>query len=443
MKPKLLTIFALCFNLFVFAQPGAQKKPKILVYNISFSDYTLPQLMKDSGSSNALKQGSWYKPASKSLGIGLSMWKGLTPHIDFSGSLHGTFSNFPSLFVKNDSIGQASFSPQLDALLHFKALKEQATVNPFLTAGVGAGYFGKMLGIYAPLGAGLQFHFKQGAYLLLQAQWRKRLSGGINNDYLFYNIGFAQHMPRIKKQQETFTISPPTLPLAPADQDGDGIADKDDQCPDEKGSINGCPDSDDDGITDKDDLCPDVRGSFNGCPDSDGDDIADNEDKCKDMAGVARYDGCPVPDKDGDGVNDEEDRCPDEKGITEQIGCPEIQQEIKKHVEYAAKNIFFQYASDKILKKSHDPLNVVAKLLQEHPELKLDIGAHTDSIGSAEGNMQLGERRAKAVADYFVSKGIDAARISFRSYGATMPVASNKTAEGRARNRRVEMKLGY
>lgn len=107
------------------------------------------------------------------------------------------------------------------------------------------------------------------------------------------------------------------------DTDGDGIADKDDACPSAAGlaSLNGCPDADRDGIADKDDACPQVAGlkSLKGCPDTDGDGIADKDDTCPQVAGLAKFRGCP--DKDGDGIQDSEDKCPDEAGVPEHNGC--------------------------------------------------------------------------------------------------------------------------
>lgn len=442
MKPNLLlTLLAVTALTFANAQDKPQKKPRLFSYNVSFSDYSTSQFIKDSSISKAIDSGDWYRPGKKSFGLGVSYWKGLTPTIDFSASLTGTFSNFPAGFVKNDSIGQASFTPQLDALIHIKLLKEKAKVNPFITAGLGAGYFKDQFAAYAPLGTGLQFRFTQGAYLILQMQWRKALAG-INNDYLHYSIGFAQSASLVKKQKEPVVVKEPA-PVLPPDKDGDGTEDKADLCPDMKGTLNGCPDTDGDGIADKDDPCPNDKGTINGCPDSDGDDVADAEDKCKDVAGVARYNGCPVPDSDKDGVNDEEDRCPTDAGITDNNGCPEIKQEVKQKIEFAAKNIFFRFGSDEILQQSFKPLNEVVKVLQDNPELKLTIDAHADNVGKPEANVILSEKRAKAVAAYFISKGIAADRMTTNGYGDTKPVADNNTAAGRAKNRRVEMKVNY
>jgi outer membrane protein OmpA-like peptidoglycan-associated protein len=110
------------------------------------------------------------------------------------------------------------------------------------------------------------------------------------------------------------------------DKDGDGIPDKNDDCPEEAGlaELNGCPDKDEDGIADKDDECPEVPGlaELKGCPDKDGDGITDSKDECPDVPGLAELNGCP--DKDGDGVPDHKDACPDKPGPASNDGCPEI-----------------------------------------------------------------------------------------------------------------------
>jgi type IX secretion system PorP/SprF family membrane protein len=121
------------------------------------------------------------------------------------------------------------------------------------------------------------------------------------------------------------------------DEDGDGICDKDDECPKEKGDKENkgcpkkeeekkCPDRDKDGVCDKDDKCPDAYGSKDnqGCPtnDRDGDGIRDDIDKCPDIPGSARNDGCPLSDRDKDGILDEIDPCPDEAGPLTNMGCP-------------------------------------------------------------------------------------------------------------------------
>lgn len=109
------------------------------------------------------------------------------------------------------------------------------------------------------------------------------------------------------------------------DDDGDGVKNKVDKCPDTPGleKFFGCPDTDLDGIADIEDKCPKVYGLalFGGCPDSDGDGIGDLDDACIDVAGLPEFNGCP--DTDGDGVSDSEDDCPNKAGEVEFGGCPD------------------------------------------------------------------------------------------------------------------------
>jgi hypothetical protein len=120
----------------------------------------------------------------------------------------------------------------------------------------------------------------------------------------------------------------------PRDQDGDGIPDDRDRCPDVPGSLRffGCPDSDGDGIPDYVDRCPEVAGpvSSRGCPDTDGDGVVDRLDECPSIPGTLN--GCP--DRDGDGVKDEFDACPDVKGLFRFGGCPDTDGDnIPDHVD--------------------------------------------------------------------------------------------------------------
>ncbi|MCK5656345.1 MAG: OmpA family protein, partial [Deltaproteobacteria bacterium] len=85
-------------------------------------------------------------------------------------------------------------------------------------------------------------------------------------------------------------------------------------------------------------------------------------------------------------------------------------------------------------------LDEVASILEKNPEMEVEVQGHTDNTGSATYNQWLSEKRAQKVKDYLVSKGIDSSRLEAKGYGLTQPVASNATEEGRAQNRRVELK---
>ena len=107
----------------------------------------------------------------------------------------------------------------------------------------------------------------------------------------------------------------------------------------------------------------------------------------------------------------------------------------------ALRNIFFETGKAELLAESHYELTKLVELMKNNPSLKVEIGGHTDNVGSVEANKKLSAARAKAVYDHLTANGIDASRLSFRGYGETKPIASNDTPEGRAENRRVEMKV--
>ena len=231
------------------------------------------------------------------------------------------------------------------------------------------------------------------------------------------------------------------------DTDGDGIKDGDDACPNTAGlaALNGCPDSDGDGIADKDDACPNEKGTAanNGCPDADGDGVIDGKDNCKDVAGPAENDGCPWPDTDGDGVLDKDDNCVNEVGPASNQGCPEkiITEEAKAKLDAFAKAIYFNSGKTTFRVGVDGKLDLIAEIMKEFKDSDFKVEGHTDSQGSEKLNQTLSETRAKAVLDYLVSKGIDASRLTSKGFGESTPIASNRTSRGRAQNRRVEINL--
>lgn len=229
------------------------------------------------------------------------------------------------------------------------------------------------------------------------------------------------------------------------DSDGDGIPDQEDACPKVYGKmeLKGCLDTDGDGIIDSDDACPDKAGSKEmiGCPDRDKDGVPDNRDECPDLAGSEQSKGCP--DKDKDGVVDKDDLCPDKAGLTQNKGCPEISDEIKKALELAYTGVQFESGSDIIKKTSYAILDNIVTIMKENPAFKLKISGHTDSQGNPDKNLELSHKRAGAVEAYIEGKGVEDNRILAKGYGSTMPLATNDTAEGRAKNRRVEFNIEF
>lgn len=231
------------------------------------------------------------------------------------------------------------------------------------------------------------------------------------------------------------------------DTDGDGIKDEEDACPEVPGPLvnNGCPDTDNDGLFDFIDDCPEVFGpkENNGCPwpDTDEDGILDKDDDCPNLAGPKSNHGCPYKDTDEDGVLDKDDDCPETPGPASNKGCPEIEEEVQEILKTAFENLEFETGKAIIKEESLPSLGELAEVLLKKPEWKLQIAGHTDNVGNDQANLVLSKKRSEAVKYFMISKGIGADRLSALYFGETQPVADNATAEGRQKNRRVEMTI--
>ena len=242
----------------------------------------------------------------------------------------------------------------------------------------------------------------------------------------------------------------PVTPFGcPYDVDFDGIYDYEDSCRNEAGprENHGCPwgDKDGDGIMDNVDECPTVPGlkMYKGCPDTDGDGIPDNKDKCPKEIGTIQFEGCPPPfsDIDGDGVEDYSDLCPSTPGPKTNRGCPELKPAEKAALKNAFDNLLFETGSDVIVSSSFQSLDELAKVLRNNPTYKLYIEGHTDNVGDDEANLDLSKRRAISVKNYLTAKGVNGAHLTTDGFGEARPVDTNDTAEGRKKNRRVEMHI--
>lgn len=230
------------------------------------------------------------------------------------------------------------------------------------------------------------------------------------------------------------------------DSDGDGIQDSEDACPEVAGlaEFNGCADTDGDGVSDDKDNCPNEAGlaALNGCPDADNDGIANAEDNCPNEAGDAANGGCPWPDTDGDSVLDKDDECPNEAGTVANNGCPETPNaDVQAQLTSYARTINFSSGKADIEDAANETLQAIVAILKEYPKANFVVEGHTDRTASAKFNQKLSEERAAKVVDFLTSNGVEASRLSSVGFGETSPIASNDTAEGRAANRRVEVKL--
>ena len=246
----------------------------------------------------------------------------------------------------------------------------------------------------------------------------------------------------------------------PIDTDGDGVPDGIDQCANTPHGTavdaRGCPlDSDNDGVTDDKDKCPNTpagaKVDATGCPiDSDGDGVPDGIDQCPGTPPHTQVDarGCAI-DSDGDGVTDDKDKCPNTPPNVkvDSDGCPielsEKETELLDKGRITTREIHFVTAKWDILPESQPVIDDIGKILIQWPQLRIEIGGHADARGSDAYNMDLTQKRAQAVLDYLLAHfpQINKEQYVAKGYGKRKPVASNKTVEGMAKNRRVEFKV--
>lgn len=184
-----------------------------------------------------------------------------------------------------------------------------------------------------------------------------------------------------------------------------------------------------------------VTGRSDCGVDSDRDGVLDSVDQCPATPVGVPVDarGCPMDlsgDADGDSVPDDTDRCPGTQAgaSVDAVGCI-IGQTLM------LRGISFENDAAVLTADSRTVLDEVAASLKSQPNVRVEIGGHTDSIGNDSYNHMLSQERAEAVRQYLIARGVEADRMIAMGYGEFKPLASNETPEGREQNRRVEFKL--
>jgi len=180
-------------------------------------------------------------------------------------------------------------------------------------------------------------------------------------------------------------------------------------------------------IAANDQLKSEINQINENLEDTDGDGVANKFDQCPDTPTGVKVDGsgCPLPEM---------------KNETKVVEKIVVTEEDRKVVDEAIKNLEFDLSKATIRTTSYESLNKVAALLIEK-NFSLKLAGHTDNTGSLQLNLRLSKERAEAVKGYLVSKGANPSRIEATGYGPNQPIASNGTAEGRQQNRRVEFTL--
>ena len=242
------------------------------------------------------------------------------------------------------------------------------------------------------------------------------------------------------------------------DADHDGVGDAVDRCPrtpvGERVNTDGCADSqkddDGDGVLNNADTCPNTRSGdpvdSSGCSgaqrDSDKDGVADASDQCPNTpAGEAvNLRGCSgEKDADQDGVPDGRDKCPGTPAgqAADANGCPILFQKGARSV--ILRGVTFQTGRATLTPEARIVLKDIAEQLVENPQYRVQISGHTDNSGSRAKNLRLSIARARTVETFLEANGVPTAQVTSKGFGPDVPIAGNKTAADRAKNRRVEI----
>ena len=452
MKKIKVTLFALAAAFSVGAQAQDENNPWQIGFGVNSVDIRTPKdfgdVLKDWAGPSDLN----ILPAVSRLSVGRYIGKGFSAEL--SGSLNKIEKGYGYNKDLDNKVDQSFWAVNLAAQYHLNTLWSGARwFDPY--AQVGGGYAaidneGKFRTL---VGAGANFWFTDNIGLNLQTAYHPTMKSESTENYFQHALGITIKFGKQDRDNDGVAdkddkcpdvAGKPELNGCP-DADGDGITDAEDSCPDVFGlkEFNGCPDTDGDGIADKDDECPEVAGKpeLKGCPDADNDGIADKDDKCPQQAGPKENNGCPWPDRDGDGVLDKDDECPDQKGTVANNGCPEVTQEDQKKLNEFAKAILFDLGKATIKPQSAETLDNIVKVLNDFKNAKFSVEGYTDSTGNKAKNIKLSEERAYSVKAYLVEKGINPARLSAKGFGPENPIADNKTKKGRELNRRVEINL--
>lgn len=302
------------------------------------------------------------------------------------------------------------------------------STSPFLVMGLGAvvediqnqetssAYANLGFGLLQRLNrSGLSLRFESRAYQILNDE---SVAGEDSLLDVRIHLGLQQAFGDGSQPAPAPVVPETTIaPSAVADSDGDGIGDDLDRCPATPAGMrvgaDGCvTDADSDGVPDGLDTCPMTPAGF---------------------AVDAR--GC-IADSDSDGVPDDRDDCPNTLGQfrVDARGCAVQQTAILEQVH-------FDLGTDRLDINARTLLQDVVMCLRGQPGMHLELIGHTDAQGGQGFNLNLSKRRAAAVRQHLIQEGIDPQRLAIEGYGEFQPIADNDTADGRARNRRVEMKV--
>ena len=287
------------------------------------------------------------------------------------------------------------------------------SVTPFVLAGAGAlgvrsggAAVGNDTDLAFHLGGGVMVHVTQAISLRLDLRntitpQQGPNGGSTNNPEILFGIGWTRR-PRREPEPEPAPEPSAEPPPPPVDSDGDGFIDDEDGCPEQQGVA---PDG-----------CPEPPPAEEAALDTDGDGIPDDADAC-------------VSEPETINAYQDADGCPDE--LPQELGA----------FEGTLEGVTFNVDSADLRPGSRRKLDDVVAVMAKYPQIRVEISGHTDSSGALAHNMELSKARADSVKAYLVEHGVAGDRIETRGAGPDEPVDTNANAEGRAHNRRIEVRL--
>ncbi|MEM6344915.1 MAG: OmpA family protein [Bacteroidota bacterium] len=344
----------------------------------------------------------------------------------------------------------------VNGLLTFKTagtlFSEEAVLAPYFSTGIGLNSANNIVRPYIPAALGLRVRISGTFSLQFETMYKQRL-GKNSFQHLAHSAGFVFALPTQKKPTK-----PPVERKRPqrpevaevADRDGDGIADNDDLCPDEKGLAMylGCPaeETKEESVpaqpapsTSKEPVQSFAIIDEQASPEEPAEEV--NEFQIEDMSQEARLSDLQINDEAESKEEIVVEESPAEPTSHEIV---EIDIEDQEFLAAAINNIYFEYGSENLTVSSLGVLDTVALILKKYPEYNLQVLGHTDNTGDPTFNQILSVKRAFQVKYYLVyTKGIRLSRISSDGYNSAVPLADNTTERGRAMNRRVELKVSH
>ncbi len=341
----------------------------------------------------------------------------------FNYSLNTTFAP-EVIYPTTENTFVATSMLDLKAMVRWTILNPESFFVPYLGTGFGMNTASNNVRLYVPAALGFRLRFTENFGLQWESTWQQRIRTG-HFQPASHMVGFVFALPATRPEPSIKDPEPrPTQPNL-ADRDGDGVPDRDDQCPDERGKhmYLGCPD-------------PEKPPLPEGGNNEDLPPVDPDPDKYEENNNNSETDGqqssaMVIPDVTFAPPGDEL-----------RVPASEATETELNNINRRLQNIFFENGSYELSEEATSVLDEAAAFLQQYPDVDIQVMGHTDDSGNERGNIVLSIQRAYKVKYYLVyQKGVKMSRISSDGYGSNEPLSNNQTEEGRSMNRRVEMQV--